>query len=161
MKISFNQKIAVVSGTAIVAVLFIALTGKSNQPPAASPESQNVKTVAASDRSGAGETNAAPPPTHAIAPFVVHDTDTDSPGTNIVTRIVTFSAEIGGTPPPTLQWKVDRGTGFVNVAGATKTTLRIGNAQVSDSGFYSLFATNSSGTIHTTPQQLVVTEGED
>jgi len=95
------------------------------------------------------------------APFIVKDTDNDSPGTNIVTRIVTLKAEIGGTPPFTMQWKVDRGSGFESIPGATNATYRIGNAQVSDSGLYSLFATNDFGHISTTPAPLVVTEGED
>ncbi len=95
------------------------------------------------------------------APFIVKDTDNDSPGTNIVTRIVTLKAEIGGTPPFTLQWKVDRGSGFESIPGATNATYRIGNAQVSDSGLYSLFATNDFGHVSTTPAPLIVTEGED
>lgn len=108
-------------------------------------------------------TNAAPKvsPAAAIAPFIVKDTDTDSPGTNMVTRIVTMTAEVGGTPPPALQWKVDHGKGFEAIAGATKSTFRIGDAQVSDSGFYSLFATNSAGGIGTTPVPLIVSEGVD
>jgi hypothetical protein len=100
-------------------------------------------------------------PVAAVAPFIIRDTDTDSPGTNIVTRIVTMTAEVGGTPPPARQWKVDHGRGYEPLAGATNAIFRIGNAQILDSGFYSLFATNSAGSIQTTPQQLVVTEGED
>ena len=95
------------------------------------------------------------------APYTVKDTDNDSPGTNIVTRIVTFTAEIGGAPPFAFQWKVDRGSGFESIPGATNTTYRIGNAQVSDSGLYSLFATNDFGNLSTTPVPLSVTEGED
>jgi len=95
------------------------------------------------------------------APYIVKDTTNDSPGTNVVTRIVTFTAEIGGTPPIALQWKLDKGNGFESIVGATNTTYRIGNAQVSDSGLYSLFATNSFGHISTTPVPLIVIEGED
>jgi hypothetical protein len=99
--------------------------------------------------------------TPAVAPFIVQDTATDSPGTNMVTRIVTFTAQVGGAPPPALQWEVDRGNGFAPIAGATRPVFRIGNAQVSDSGQYALFATNSAGGLHTTPVPLFVTEGED
>jgi hypothetical protein len=95
------------------------------------------------------------------APFIIKDTDNDSPGTNIVTRIVTIKAEIGGTPPFALQWKVDRGHGFESIPGATNATYRIGNAQVSDAGLYSLFATNDFGHISTTPAPLIVSEGVD
>jgi hypothetical protein len=100
-------------------------------------------------------------PSPAVAPFIVQDTATDSPGTNMVTRIVTFTAQVGGAPPPALQWEVDHGNGFEAITGATKAAFRIGNAQVSDSGRYALFATNSAGGIHTTPVPLFVTEGED
>jgi hypothetical protein len=96
-----------------------------------------------------------------IAPFIVKDTDNDSPGTNIVTRIVTLKAEVGGTPPLSLQWKLDKGHGFEDIPGATNATYRIGNAQVSDAGFYSLFATNAAGHINTTPVPLIVSEGID
>lgn len=94
-------------------------------------------------------------------PFVAKDTDNDSPGTNIVTRSVTIRAEIGGTPPVALQWKLDRGHGFEDIPGATNATYRIGNAQVSDAGFYSLFATNAFGHVNTTPVPLIVSEGVD
>jgi hypothetical protein len=161
MKISFNQKVAAFSSVTIIAMLFVALTGRSNHSLPSLHASQDTQTLAASDSAGEKETNAAPSVQRAVAPFIVRDTDNDSPGTNIVTRIVTFSAEVGGAPPPVLQWKVDKGNGFVDVAGATRASFRIGNAQVSDSGFYSLFATNSAGGTHTTPQQLSVTEGED
>ena len=96
-----------------------------------------------------------------VAPYIVKDTDNDSPGTNIVTRIVTIKAEIGGTPPFALQWKVNRGNGFESIPDATNATYRIGNAQALDSGLYSLFATNDFGHISTTPAPLIVTEGED
>jgi hypothetical protein len=96
-----------------------------------------------------------------IAPYIVKDTDNDSPGTNMVTRIVTITAEVGGTQPIALQWKLDKGHGFEDIRGATNATYRIGNAQVSDAGFYSLFATNAAGRINTTPVPLIVSEGID
>ena len=95
------------------------------------------------------------------APYIVKDTDNDSPGTNNVTRIVTITAEIGGTPPVALQWKVDHGNGFEDIPGATNAAYRIGNAQIPDTGQYALFATNVVGSIHTTPVPLIVTEAED
>ena len=95
------------------------------------------------------------------APHIVLDTVHDSPGTNLVTRVVTFRAEIAGTPPPALQWKVDQGAGFENIANATNDIFQISNAQVVHNGFYALFATNSAGSIHSTPARLFVEEGED
>ena len=97
----------------------------------------------------------------AAAPFIITDTENDSPGTNIVTRIVTFKAEIGGTQPLHLQWQVDKGSGFVDIPGATNAAYRIGNAQVEHNGFYLLTATNSLGGLRTAPQQLIVSEGVD
>jgi hypothetical protein len=96
-----------------------------------------------------------------VAPFIVRDTSSDSPGTNNVTRIVTITAKVGGSPPPARQWKVDHGHGFETIAGATNEIFRIGNAQPADSGLYSLFATNAAGQIHTTQVPLVVIEVED
>ena len=101
---------------------------------------------------------------HALPPrlFIVADTTTDSPGTNLVTRIVTFKAEVGGTPPIALQWKVDKGRGFVPVsAAATNPVLVISNALIADTGSYALFATNAAGVTNTMPVPLVVVEGVD
>ena len=95
------------------------------------------------------------------APFIIQDTDNDSPGTNVVTRIVTFTAEIGGTSPVALQWKINRGSGFEPIAGATNVTYRIGNAQPEHNGLYALFATNFIGHIHTTPVPLIVLPEEN
>jgi hypothetical protein len=95
-------------------------------------------------------------------PLIVADTTTDSPGTNLVTRIVTFTAEIVGAPPLFRQWKVDKGSGFVAVsAGATNSTFIITNAGIADTGRYALFATNALGSTNTTPMPLVVVEGTD
>src|SRR5580658_10083134 len=138
MKISFNEKVAIAFGFIAIAISFFAVTGKSNYALAfgTGPDNLHVELTAVAPGAAKVQTTSQVP---AVAPYIVQDTDNDSPGTNIVTRIVTFTAEIGGTPLPALQWKVDKGAGFVNVAGATKTTLRIGNAQVSDSGLYALF----------------------
>ncbi len=94
-------------------------------------------------------------------PSVIRDTVNDSPGTNIVTRIVTLTAEVGGSPPLLRQWKVDHGRGFIAIPGATNATFRIGNAQPGDSGRYALFASNPAGQTNTTPVTLIVVEGED
>jgi hypothetical protein len=97
-----------------------------------------------------------------MAPAIVADTTTDSPGTNLVTRIVTIKADIRGIPPLFLQWKVDHGGGFVPVsANATNPVLVILNAKISDSGRYALFATNSVAGTNSTPVSLVVVEGRD
>ncbi len=97
-----------------------------------------------------------------IAPYIIADTASDSPGTNLETRVVTFTATVGGTPPLFLQWEVDRGTGFVPVsAAATNAGFKIPNAHLSDTGRYALFATNAAGSLRTTPVPLVIVEAED
>jgi hypothetical protein len=79
-----------------------------------------------------------------------------------VTRVVTLTATIGGTTPIFLQWKVDKGSGFVAVsASSTNSVFTISKAQVADTGVYALFATNCAGSIKTTPVPLVVIEGVD
>ena len=106
--------------------------------------------------------NAPPNAPQPVAPFIMTDTATDSPGTNLVTRVVTLTAEIGGTPPIFLQWKVDKGGGFVEVSvSSTNAVFTISNAQVADTGLYALFATNRVGGIKTIPVPLVVIEGVD
>jgi hypothetical protein len=95
-------------------------------------------------------------------PFIVADTTIDSPGTNLETRVVTMKAEVSGAPPMFLQWKVNKGSSTVAVsAAAANSVLIITNARVSDTGHYSLFATNAFGGTNTTPVPLVEVEGAD
>src|SRR5205814_2035993 len=95
MKITTNENFAVVVVIAVAAIAFVALTRKS--------------------RLGS---------LPAVAPFIVADTVTDSPGTNLATRLVKFTADLGGTAPIFKQWKVNKGGGFVDVsASATNATL--------------------------------------
>lgn len=160
MKIFHHKVVAGFFTSLGIVALIIALT----EPHHAQSKISSTVQIASESKLAAGSQLSLPhaqPAARPVAPFIAKDTDNDSPGTNIVTRIVTFTAEIGGTPPPFLQWKVDQGAGFVDVPGATNATYRIGNAQVEHNGFYSLFATNSAGSIHTAPQQLIVSEGVD
>jgi hypothetical protein len=104
------------------------------------------------------------PPSNPVIqpPFILRDTMTDSPGTNLETRIVTLTAELSGAKPLALQWKVDRGRGFVPVsAHATNSVLVITNARVTDSGRYALFGTNGAGATNSKPVGLVVVVGAD
>jgi hypothetical protein len=162
MKITANKMMPPVFAGLGIAVLIVASINPGhaqNQVQPAAPIVDGSKLV--SPTASAVTTSPKTSQTAIVAPFIVKDTDTDSPGTNMVTRIVTFTAEVGGAPPPTLQWAVDHGKGFEAIAGATKPTFRIGNAQVTDTGLYALFATNSVGGIQTRPVPLFVTEGED
>jgi len=162
MKISTNKTIALVLVGLGILILILMLNRPGFAQPKIQPAAQAENTnepVAKIENTGQAPANV--PQSVAGSPFIVKDTDNDSPGTNIVTRIVTITAEVGGTPPIALQWKVDKGNGFEDIPGATNATFRIGNAQVVDSGLYSLFATNSVGHLNTTPVPLIVTEGED
>jgi PKD repeat protein len=88
--------------------------------------------------------------------FQATDTSSDSPATDYVGRTVTFSAAFGGNPAPTLQWEVDKGSGYVNVPNATNSTLTLTNVQTTDSGSYSLYAANVAGSLNSTPLALTV-----
>jgi hypothetical protein len=96
-------------------------------------------------------------PVTATSLFLSSDTSSDSPTTNYAGRTVTFSAAFGGNPAPALQWKVDKGSGFVNVsASATNSSLTLTNVQTTASGNYSLFANNVVGTSNSTPLSLAI-----
>ena len=161
MSASTIQKLAFICGLALVGLTFYALIHRSGHAQA--NHSLGLK--------GAPAPPLAAPPTAvnpsssgslSVPPFIVSDTATDSPGTNLETRIVTFTAEVGGTPPILRQWKVDKGSGFVAVSpGATNSVLILSNARVADTGRYALFATNRLAATNTTPVPLVVVEGVD
>jgi PKD repeat protein len=95
-------------------------------------------------------------PSTAYNIFQTTDTSSDSPATDYVGRTVTFSAAFGGNPTPTLQWEVNKGSGYVNVPNATNSTLTLPNVQTTDSGSYSLYATNVAGGLNSTPWTLTV-----
>ncbi len=76
----------------------------------------------------------------------------------------TFSATATGSPAPTLQWQIDTGSGWSNVAndatysGATTTTLTVANAAPTLNGAdFRLTATNVGGTAASNPATLTVT----
>ncbi|HEX9045693.1 MAG TPA: immunoglobulin domain-containing protein, partial [Verrucomicrobiae bacterium] len=82
---------------------------------------------------------------------------TASPSTNVYAgSTVTFAASFGGTPPLTNQWKVDTGSGFVAITGATNSTLTLTNLQAANAGTYALFGSNPAGTSNSTPLTLIV-----
>ncbi len=84
------------------------------------------------------------------------DTTCDSPLNDYVGRTVSFSAAFAGFPTPSLQWKVDKGSGFVPITGATNSTLTLPNLQTTNSGNYALFATNAAGGLNSTALTLNV-----
>jgi hypothetical protein len=159
MKITITP-LAFVLVVAVAGIAFIALTGKPTRGSAAA-----ARTVENTSPPHPAPGNASSNPrlntSSATPPFILQDTLNDSPGTNIVTRIVTFTAQVGGSQPLFLQWKVNKGAGFEDIPNATNATYRIDNAQVEHNGLYALFATNSAGSTNTSPQALFITEGED
>jgi len=64
-----------------------------------------------------------------------------------------FTAVAGGTAPISYQWSKD-GT---PIPGATSVTLNLTNVQTADNGSYTLTATNSIGSVTSSPAQLTVT----
>ena len=90
---------------------------------------------------------------------VAANTSSDSPATNYVGRTIKLSAAFSGSAPITNQWVVNKGSGFVPITGATNSTLTLTNVQISDTGIYKLFATNSAGSTNTSPLTVSVVTG--
>jgi hypothetical protein len=161
MSLLTSRKLAVICGSALAGLAaFVCIRHLDRTKPEIRPglEASPTPHLTKANTSPEAISNASP----AAAPFIITDTTTDSPGTNLVTRVVTLTATIGGTPPIFLQWKVDKRSGFVAVsASSTNSVFTISNALVADTGFYALFATNRTGDIRTTPVSLVVIEGAD
>lgn len=61
----------------------------------------------------------------------------------------TFSVAVFGSPAPTLQWQssTDGGTTWINVGGATTTSLTVTTTAASDGVRYRVLATNALGTV--------------
>ena len=65
---------------------------------------------------------------------------------------VVFSAVVGGSPTPTLQWNL----GGMPISGGNGPVLVVGNASLANAGSYTLTATNSGGTATSSPATLTV-----
>jgi fibronectin-binding autotransporter adhesin len=63
--------------------------------------------------------------------------------TNVVGSDVTISASVSGTSPLSFQWKFNGN----NLSDATNATLNLHNVQTSQSGNYSLMASNGEGSV--------------
>jgi hypothetical protein len=101
------------------------------------------------------------------APTLVTDTTlTPDTATNFVGLSETFTADIEGTLPIAYQWQVSpdgQESDAVNIPGATNQTLVLNNLQVTNTGYYSLLATNavSPFTLNSTWTQLTVVPAAD
>ena len=71
----------------------------------------------------------------------------------LVGSAASFTAVAGGTAPISYQWSKN-GT---PIPGATFSTLNLTNVQTTDNGSYALTATNSVGSVTSSPAQLTVT----
>lgn len=94
-----------------------------------------------------------PPPTS--PPNVTLDpaSQTVAAGSN-----ATFTSAATGTPTPTVQWQVDTGAGFTNLAGATSTTLTLNAVTAGMNGYdYRAVFTNSAGSDTSASANLTVT----
>lgn len=89
----------------------------------------------------------------APAPVLASDTEPGS-GSDVVGGAITFSASFTGAT--LLNWQVDKGSGPTNIPGATGPTLTLSNLQLTDSGTYSLMASNASGVVYSTGSAFVV-----
>ncbi len=72
--------------------------------------------------------------------------------TSYVNGLATFTSVVNGSPPMSLQWRLD-GT---NVPSQTASTLTLPNLQASEAGTYTLLASNALGTNLSTPVTLTV-----
>lgn len=79
-------------------------------------------------------------PPEALEPFITND-PAGPAGITYVGGSVTLTADVSGTLPLSFQWKKNGS----NVAGATTHTLILANGAESDSGRYTLVATNGAG----------------
>lgn len=88
--------------------------------------------------------------TPATAPAIV---TAPSAVTTYAGNTAEFTAAFSGNPAPTYQWFL----GNTAIAGATAARLTIPNVQAANAGSYKLTATNSAGSVTTTPVTLTVT----
>ena len=90
------------------------------------------------------------------APILVSDI-TPNPALGYVGGRLTFSAAFTGTLPLAYQWRVNTGTGAVNIPGATNTSLTFAELQPTNTGSYTLLASNAlGGPVATSAARLTV-----
>ncbi|HOB32158.1 MAG TPA: hypothetical protein PKH32_04680, partial [Verrucomicrobiota bacterium] len=92
--------------------------------------------------------------------MLVQDTTPPGPEVRNAGLTYTLTASFSGNLPITYQWqKSADGTVWMDIPGATNDTYQIASLTAGDTGYYRLFASNSEGTLASTPSQLTVTAG--
>ncbi|WP_309621707.1 autotransporter domain-containing protein [Novosphingobium sp.] len=147
------------SGTTAVTFGATAASGftvnSASQITATSPPGTGTVDVRVTGAGGTSATSAADQFTYisAVAPAV-----TTNPSNQTVNAggTATFTVAASGTPTPTVQWQVDSGSGFANIAGATSTTLSFTAAGSQSGNAYRAVFTNTAGSANTTAATLTV-----
>jgi hypothetical protein len=98
------------------------------------------------------ESTTTPPPATTVAPTIV--TQPSAAQTASVGGSVTFIVSAAGVPTPTYQWQKN-GTA---IGGATNPSLTLSFVAISDAGSYVAVATNSVGSVSSSPAVLTVVE---
>jgi len=108
-------------------------------------------TVVASNSQGSATSNAA---TLSVDPGLVAPSFTVQPAGQSVTLgdALMLSATATGNPAPTYQWRKDN----VDIGGATGSSYSLGSVQLSDTGSYTVVATNSQGSMTSNPATVTV-----
>lgn len=70
----------------------------------------------------------------------------------------TFTASASGSPTPTVQWQVDSGAGYGDIAGATSTTLSFTATQAQNNSAYRAIFANTAGSAATAGATLTVSK---
>jgi hypothetical protein len=107
--------------------------------------------------SGSSSSTSPPVVINALAgpPVIYVDTIPTTAG-EFVGDNVTFEAAFVGSGPIAFQWLFDNGSGPAPIPGATNETLLLKNLQMTNSGNYSLLASNSFSEITSDPGVLTV-----
>jgi hypothetical protein len=117
-------------------------TQLKNQPAANSMQIGEVRLLGVADTSGK--------PSVGLLPTLVKVYETTNAA---APQTATLTANITGTPTPTIQWQKNSGTGFVgltnggNISGATSATVTISPTSASDAASYRVVASNTAGSV--------------
>ncbi|SPE53192.1 Immunoglobulin I-set domain protein [Verrucomicrobia bacterium] len=89
-------------------------------------------------------------------PVILVDTLPASDSSDVVGSDVTFTASFDGSRPIYYQWEADTGGGPTPISGATNATLTVTDLQLTDTGYYSLIASNALGLTESTASYFTV-----